>query len=42
VIALAQFSLARAAGPVRSAVDVPVLTTVDSAVVTMQRMLGAA
>jgi Asp/Glu/hydantoin racemase len=42
VIALAQFSLARAAGPVRAAVSVPVLTTVDSAVVTMQRLLGAA
>ncbi len=40
VIALAQFSLARAAAPVRAAVSVPVLTTVDSAVLAMQRMLA--
>lgn len=40
VIALAQFSLARAAAPVRAAVSVPVLTTVDSAVLAMQRLLA--
>jgi hypothetical protein len=42
VIALAQFSLARAAGPVRAAVAVPVLTTVDSAAVAIRRLLGTA
>jgi Asp/Glu/hydantoin racemase len=40
-IALAQFSLARAAAPIRAAVSVPVLTTVDSAVLAMQHLLSA-
>ncbi len=42
LIALAQFSLARAADTVRQAVPVPVLTTVDSAVAKLQRQLSAA
>jgi Asp/Glu/hydantoin racemase len=41
LIALAQFSLARAAAPIRAAVSVPVLTTVDSAVLAMQRLWSA-
>lgn len=41
VIALAQFSMARAAPLVRSRVAVPVLTTVDSAVAALQRRLAA-
>jgi Asp/Glu/Hydantoin racemase len=40
LIALAQFSLARAAGPVRAAVSVPVLTTVDSAMLAMRRLVS--
>lgn len=39
-IALAQFSLARAAAEVRKQVPVPVLTTVDSAVVALRARLG--
>ncbi len=40
-VALAQFSLARAAGDVRNALPVPVLTTVDSAVAALKaRVLG--
>jgi len=40
VIALAQFSLARAAGRVAQRVPVPVLTTVDSAVQRLRQRLG--
>lgn len=39
VIALAQFSLARAADTVQSTIDVPVLTTVDSAVEMLMRRI---
>jgi len=39
VIALAQFSLARAKGAVEAATGLPVLTTVDSAVAKLRRML---
>ncbi|MBK7062398.1 MAG: arylsulfatase [Rubrivivax sp.] len=39
-IALAQFSLARAAGAVREATGLPVLTTVDSAVAELRARLG--
>jgi aspartate/glutamate racemase len=39
VIALAQFSLARAAAAVRAATGLPVLTTVDSAVAELRRLL---
>jgi Asp/Glu/hydantoin racemase len=39
VIALAQFSLARAAGPIAKATGLPVLTTPDSAVRKMKRLL---
>lgn len=42
VIALAQFSLARAAPAVAAQVTVPVLTTVDSAVELLRARLGAA
>jgi 4'-phosphopantetheinyl transferase EntD len=41
VLALAQFSLARAAPLLRSSLGVPVLTTVDSAVARLRRRLGA-
>lgn len=41
VIALAQFSLARAAAAVRAATGLPVLTTVDSAVHALQRHMRA-
>lgn len=41
VIALAQFSLARAADTVRAAVSVPVLTTVDSAVEMLKRRIAS-
>jgi Asp/Glu/Hydantoin racemase len=41
LIALAQFSLARAAPAVRAATGLPVLTTVDSAVAALRRRLGA-
>jgi Asp/Glu/hydantoin racemase len=41
VVALAQFSLARAAPLLRSSLGVPVLTTVDSAVARLRRRLGA-
>jgi aspartate/glutamate racemase len=40
VIALAQFSLARAAPLLRSSLRVPVLTTVDSAIAELRRRLG--
>jgi Asp/Glu/hydantoin racemase len=39
-VALAQFSLARAAGSVAAACGVPVLTTVDSAVRRLRSLLG--
>lgn len=39
-IALAQFSLARAAGPIRERYGLPVLTTVDSAVAALRAALG--
>jgi Asp/Glu/hydantoin racemase len=39
-IALAQFSMARAAPAVRLSTGLPVLTTVDSAVSTLKRRLG--
>jgi hypothetical protein len=42
VIALAQFSLARAAAAVAAATGLPVLTTPDSAVLKLRRLLGAA
>jgi len=41
VIALAQFSMARARDPVAAACRLPVLTTVDSAVHALRRRLGA-
>lgn len=41
VLALAQFSMARAAPAVREATGLPVLTTVESAVRQLQRRLGA-
>ena len=41
LIALAQFSLARAAGAVREATGLPVVTTVDSAVAKLRSRLGA-
>jgi hypothetical protein len=41
VIALAQFSMARAAPAVREALGLPVLTTVDSAVAELRRRLRA-
>jgi aspartate/glutamate racemase len=41
VIALAQFSLARAAAAVQAATGLPVLTTPDSAVRALRRRLGA-
>ncbi len=41
-IALSQFSLARAAGAVAAATGKPVLTTPDSAVRKLKRLLGAA
>ena len=41
VIALSQFSLARAAGAVATATGKPVLTTPDSAVRKLRRLLGA-
>lgn len=41
VVALAQFSLARAAPLLRSSLGVPVLTTVDSAIAALRRRLGA-
>jgi aspartate/glutamate racemase len=40
VIALAQFSMARAAGVVAAATGLPVLTTVDSAVRKLKALLG--
>jgi Asp/Glu/hydantoin racemase len=40
VVALAQFSLARAAPLLRAALDVPVLTTVDSAIAALRSRLG--
>jgi len=40
VIALAQFSLARAADAVKAATGLPVLTTVDSAIQELQRRLS--
>jgi aspartate/glutamate racemase len=40
VIALAQFSMARAAARVRAVVPVPVLTTPDTAVAALRRRLG--
>lgn len=40
-IALAQFSLARAAQPIRERYGLPVLTTVDSAVTALRTSLGA-
>ncbi len=42
VIALAQFSMARARKPVAERTGLPVLTTVDSAVIELRRRLGAA
>ena len=42
LIALAQFSLARAAGAVREATGLPVVTTVDSAVAKLRSRLAAA
>jgi len=42
VIALSQFSLARAAGPIEAAAGKTVLTTPDSAVRKLQRLLKAA
>jgi aspartate/glutamate racemase len=42
VIALAQFSMARARSPVAEATGLPVLTTVDSAVAALKRRLGSA
>ncbi len=41
-IALAQFSMARAASRVRRTVDVPILTTVDSAVRELRKRITAA
>jgi aspartate/glutamate racemase len=41
LIALAQFSLARAAPAVRAATGLPVLTTVDSAVAALRRRLAS-
>lgn len=41
VIALAQFSMARARSPVAAQTGLPVLTTVDSAVAVLKRRLGA-
>jgi aspartate/glutamate racemase len=41
VIALAQFSMARARPLVEQRVGLPVLTTVDSAVAELKRRLGA-
>jgi hypothetical protein len=41
VIALAQFSLARARDAVADATGLPVLTTPDSAVARLKRLLGA-
>jgi aspartate/glutamate racemase len=40
LIALAQFSMARAAPVVGAACDLPVLTTIDSALVAIRRRLG--
>jgi aspartate/glutamate racemase len=40
VVALAQFSMARAAPRVRAAISVPVLTTPDTAVAELRRRLG--
>jgi hypothetical protein len=42
VVALAQFSLARARAAVAARTNLPVLTTVDSAVAELRRRLGAA
>ena len=42
LVALTQFSLARAAEAVRASVSVPVMTTVDSAVQKLRARLGAA
>ena len=42
VLALAQFSMARAAPAVRAATGLPVLTTVDSAVARLKRCLSVA
>lgn len=42
VIALAQFSMARARRLVAESTGLPVLTTVDSAVIERRRRLGAA
>ncbi len=41
VVALAQFSLARAAPLLRPSLGVPVLTTVDSAIAALRRRVGA-
>jgi Asp/Glu/hydantoin racemase len=41
VIALAQFSMARASGTVEKALGIPVLTTPGSAVLALRRQLGA-
>jgi hypothetical protein len=41
VIALAQFSMARARSQVAAQTGLPVLTTVDSAVMALKRRLGA-
>ena len=41
VIALAQFSMARARSEVAARTGLPVLTTVDSAVAELRRRLGA-
>ena len=40
VVALAQFSMARAADPVRASVPLPVVTTVDSAVAKLRSRIG--
>ena len=40
VVALAQFSLARAAPLLRSSLRVPVLTTVDSAIAALKRRVA--
>ena len=42
VIALAQFSMARSRSQVAAATGMPVLTTVDSAVIALKQRLGAA
>jgi hypothetical protein len=42
VVALAQFSMARARSQVAAQTALPVLTTVDSAVTALKQRLGAA